>query len=290
MASSNVARGGRSSRVIRHLGNALIVIGFLLLALTAGLWGYSQYLGWQAEQERQRFIEDFERSTAPVAATAPAALRPPEAAAPTTIASQTTNPDSNAAGTTGGDSTVPETTDSAAVNPATNDPAVAESAVTTPAAPPVPEWQTAPPPRRITVPKIELDTRVMVSEIKDGTWEVPKFVAGYLDGTGRPTKEGGNVVLSGHIQSLTSGNVFARIGELEWGDSVILYSDQGKFEYEITAKRIVKPDNVDVTFPTDHATVTLITCTGDWDPISRDYTQRLVMVGKLIAVNGDRIS
>ena len=96
--------------------------------------------------------------------------------------------------------------------------------------------------------------------------------------------------VSGHIQSLTSGNVFARIGELEWGDSITLYSDQGRFEYEVTEKRIVKPDNVEVTFPTENPTVTLITCVGDWDPIARDYAQRLIIFGKLIAVNGEPVT
>lgn len=227
-------------------------------------WGYAQILSARAEAQRQEFLRNFPT------AVAGAPAEPPPAATVAAVAPAVT----------------------ATAQPATATPvetATEEAAPPTPTFSPTPrppDWETAPPPTRITISAIDLDTQVIVSEIEDGTWEVPKFVAGYLNGTGRPAADGGNVAISGHVQSLTSGNVFARIGELETGQQIVLYSDEGRFEYEVTEKRLVTPDDVSVTYPSADPKVTLITCTGDWDPIQRDYTQRLIIFGKLVAVNG----
>ena len=239
------------TRLSRLVGNVLIGVGVLLLLGVSLAWIYGEYLGWQAEQERRAFIRTFPTpvapATLPITATAtPAAV---EDATPRTAPLAEPTRESSPTAT-------------------------------------APGWQTAPPPLRITVPAIDLDTKVVPAIVKDGTWEVPKFVAGYLEGTGRPSGDGGNVVLSGHLQSLTSGNVFARLGELEAGDVIVLYTDDGVFEYAVASARLVTPRTVEVTYPTDDPRVTLITCAGDWDPIAQDYTQRLVVAGELATVNG----
>jgi sortase A len=85
------------------------------------------------------------------------------------------------------------------------------------------------PAKLVIIPKIGLYAPVVESAIKDGEWQVPKFAAGHLQGTANPG-DGGNVALSGHVQSISSGNVFARIDELKAGDHVYLRTDHEEFQ------------------------------------------------------------
>ena len=115
------------------------------------------------------------------------------------------------------------------------------------------------------------------SHIVNGEWQVPKFVAGHLEGTALPLA-GGNVVLSGHVQSLSSGNVFAKIGSLRVGDSVRVYTKDTIVTYVVAKMDVVSNKDVNVIRPTSVEQLTLITCTGTWLPLQRDYDRRLVVV------------
>lgn len=254
MDSSHPAITRRSGRLARHLGNLLLGLGLVLLLGVSATWGYAQLLSWQAEQERHEFIRAFPTPALPPAT--PVLSTPVVAVA--AVATPTASP-------------------------------VENSTPTATPTPSVPVWQTAPPPLRITMPTIDVDSKVVPAEVKDGTWEVQKFVVGHLDGTGRPTEQSGNVVLSGHLESLTSGNVFARLNELALGESIVLYTADGKYNYKVSKSWLVKPEDIEVTFPTIDPVVTLITCEGDWDPVKQDYTQRRIVTGKLTAVNGNPV-
>lgn len=250
---------------MRFAGNVLVVLGAILLIGVGATWAYSQYLTWEAAQRNQA-------EKIGVEATRTAATQAFQTAVAAAALIQTATP------------TVEAT------RPVASGPPPPTSTPAPTATPSPPDWVTADPPVWIASAKIGLDSKVVVSEMQNGTWDVPKFVAGYLDGTGRPSQEGGNVVLSGHVQSLTSGNVFSRIGELEWGDRIVLQTKLQEFEYEVAEKRIVRPDSVEVTFPSPEPKITLITCTGDWDPVKRDYTQRIVIFARLVAVDGKKLT
>ncbi|MBI3978143.1 MAG: sortase [Chloroflexi bacterium] len=133
--------------------------------------------------------------------------------------------------------------------------------------------------RRITAPAIGLDSPVVESPIENGEWRVPKFVAGHLQGTALPG-EIGNVALSGHVQSISSGNVFARIGDLKPSDLVLLTTDQGTIRYRVAEQRTVPNDDLSVVAPTATPRLTLITCTGTWNPLTRDYSHRIVVTAE----------
>ena len=138
-------------------------------------------------------------------------------------------------------------------------------------------------PERIVIPSIAVDSPVVLSKIENGEWVVPKFVAGRLEGTAKPG-EVGNVVLSGHVQSISSGNVFARLEELKVGDQVMLYTQEERYLYEVSEIKTVKHTDLTVIQPTREPVVTLITCTGTWLPLARDYSHRRVVVGQLTSV------
>ena len=137
----------------------------------------------------------------------------------------------------------------------------------------------ASPARRIIIPRIGVDSEVVESEVKNGEWTVPKFVVGHLQGTAQPN-EAGNAVYSGHIQSISSGNVFARLGDLHNGDLLYLLTAEGQYLYEVKRTITVANTDLSVVKPTVKPSVTLITCTGTWDFGTRDYLQRLVVIAE----------
>ncbi len=146
--------------------------------------------------------------------------------------------------------------------------------------PSTPTPQTAPA-RWIRIPRIGVDSPVVEAKIENGEWQVPKFVAGHLESTADPG-EAGNVALAGHIQSIASGNVFARIGELRAGDKIFIYAGRTLFPYRVRANFVVKNDDLSVLQPTSSPTLTLITCTGTWNLSAMDYNERLIVVADLV--------
>jgi LPXTG-site transpeptidase (sortase) family protein len=124
---------------------------------------------------------------------------------------------------------------------------------------------------------IDLDTKVVESPIVNGEWTVPKFVAGHLVGTAQPL-QGSNVVLSGHVQSISSGNVFARIGDLKLGDVIMVYTKSAVISYVVSKSEVVANTDVAVVKPSPKEILTLITCTGTWLPLQHDYDSRIVVI------------
>lgn len=242
------------------LGNGLMALGVALLAATGLLYGYGEY-------ERFAFDQDIARAERLDAATA------------TTIAL------ADVVGTATSDGM--ETATAVAKSHETPTPVPTAAPSARPAPPTAAPTATPRPPtptpvpvvmRRIVAPAIGLDSAVVESKIVDGEWEVPKFVAGHLEGTSLPGA-GGNVVLSGHVQSISSGNVFARIDELKPGDPITVKTNVGDVRYVIEGKNIVANDDISVIQPSQHEELTLITCTGTFNPITRDYDKRWVVWG-----------
>jgi len=235
------------------LGTALVAVGVALLLSVGAMYAYGAF-------ERVRFERELAETP-----TAAAVASPPEDAP-----------------------TSPTRTPTEAPTPVATAARVASTPVSarTPAPTATPRPTSTPTPvilpaRRVVAPKIKLDSRIVESTLKDGVWQVPKFVAGHLQGTSDPGKPG-NVVLAGHVESISSGNVFADIGHLEPGDRIKLYTDAAEFDYVVAGKLTVKNDDLSVVAPTPEETLTLITCTGNWLPLQRDFDQRLVVVARRV--------
>lgn len=131
----------------------------------------------------------------------------------------------------------------------------------------------------IRISKIGVDSPVVEAPLEKGEWKVPKFVVGHLEGTANPG-EVGNAVFSGHLESIGSGNVFAWLKELSIGDDVTLLSGSETTRYAVTDVKVVKNDDLSVVAPMPEPVLTLITCAGTWNPLTRDYGERLVVVAK----------
>jgi LPXTG-site transpeptidase (sortase) family protein len=236
-----------------------MVVGVLLLVGTGLLYGYGQYQAYQVEQDMAR-AERLDAATA------------------TTIAMAETAATAEARGlATATASAQIEATSAATAQPAPAPPTPV-AATSTPR-PPTPTPTPLPVVlRRVQAPAIGLDAPVVESRIVNGEWEVPKFVAGHLQGTSLPGA-GGNIVLSGHVQSISSGNVFAHIDALKPGDEVVLKTNVGDARYVIEGKNIVPNDDMQVVQPTAREELTLITCTGSFNYLTRDFDKRWVVWG-----------
>jgi LPXTG-site transpeptidase (sortase) family protein len=90
----------------------------------------------------------------------------------------------------------------------------------------------------------------------------------------------GNALLNGHVNWWTGAAVFTRLGELRPGDEVaVLRADGTRLAFRVTATTIVPAGAriASLFAPSSVATLTLITCTGAWDPRIQSDTHRLLV-------------
>jgi len=117
----------------------------------------------------------------------------------------------------------------------------------TPGLPPLSEAEML---TRVSIPRINLDAIVV-----EGA--TPKQLAigpAHIAETAYPG-DTGNAVITGHRDTF-----FRHIYELEKGDAVFVHRNGEVFKYEVTGKKIVKPEDVSVLKPTTDPQLTLITC------------------------------
>ncbi len=141
------------------------------------------------------------------------------------------------------------------------------------------------PPIRLLISSADIDSLVVETGFKDGEWPVPKFVVGHLQGTANPGEKG-NMAMAGHVSSINSGNVFAKLDQVKVGDDIYVFTKAGQFLYRTSEVKIVANNDISVLDATPDPTLTLITCTGTWNPIARDYTQRLIVKAKIFQDTG----
>jgi sortase A len=137
------------------------------------------------------------------------------------------------------------------------------------------------PARRIVIPTIGLDSKV----IQLGTrldrngqiaWETAPFAVGQHKGMAGPGQNG-NMILSGHISSPSEGAVFHSLPELQVGQGVVIATEERQYLYRVTDVKTVTPDQVSVLDQTPDPTATLITCVPDGI-----YSHRLVVTARLV--------
>lgn len=103
---------------------------------------------------------------------------------------------------------------------------------------------------RLSIPKINLSAIVIEGTTRHDLLLGP----GHIPSTAKPG-DGGNAVITGHRDTF-----FRHIYELNKGDLISIQRDGTTFLYEVTGKRVVKPEDVSVLKPTSDSRLTLITC------------------------------
>jgi len=125
---------------------------------------------------------------------------------------------------------------------------------------------------------IDADVRSVGFSFFDGRlqYDVPRLDAGQYVGSALPGTPG-NTVIGGHVSLRGGTGVFHNLPDVKAGDVVEVYSGDRLYRYSITEIKVVGSDATTVMQQTHDATLTLITCFPN-----QDYSQRLVVVGKLL--------
>jgi LPXTG-site transpeptidase (sortase) family protein len=121
----------------------------------------------------------------------------------------------------------------------------------------------------------------------DGVMQTPGApdVVTWYDFSSQPV-DGGNAVFAGHLDYAGYGPaVFWRLGELQPGDVIEVYQDDGTIlQYHVTSVRpfAATDDASAIVASAGRPTITLITCDGVFDREDRVYDERLVVTGDRI--------
>ncbi|MEO6797986.1 MAG: sortase [Candidatus Dormibacter sp.] len=123
----------------------------------------------------------------------------------------------------------------------------------------------------LSIPRIAIDSAPVRDRGTDGKGGMA-IASGYgiTHFTGSSAIGQGNAVLYGHDD--IDGSVFARLGELQPGDGIVVRTSTGDHQYQVATRRIVAPTAVQILKPTSGVQLTLFTC---W-PTNID-SQRLVI-------------
>lgn len=138
----------------------------------------------------------------------------------------------------------------------------------------------------LEIPSIQLETEVEQAGIKTNAngepeWETLPFVAAHYGDLTALVGARGNAVISGHVVTLNEGNVFRNLNQLDLHDEIRVHTDTGDVHrFEVVTVKLVPPTEVSVLDPTADVTLTLITCGGEFDPVRREFSDRLIIVAK----------
>jgi LPXTG-site transpeptidase (sortase) family protein len=143
-----------------------------------------------------------------------------------------------------------------------------------------------PTPARLVIPRINVDAAVEARGLDSNrNMDIPKNfrdVAWYRLGPapGQP----GNALINGHVNWWTGDAVFTRLNQVRVGDEItVVRADGGTVRFKVTAKTVVDANAriASLFEPSSVATLTLITCTGVWNPLTQSNTQRLLVSAAL---------
>jgi LPXTG-site transpeptidase (sortase) family protein len=251
-------RENTALRAFLHLLSTLFMVaGMILIGLVGAFYGYAVWAQSQLYTLNRGIVE---------------AREPDFSGTPT--APMELPLDTIDQGTTTAIQFQPEVTPESAITP-TPEP--------TPDSEPEPEAtvEELPSPFWIVIPSLDVDSKVVEvqTEVRDGEiiWRTASHAVGHHKGTADPGEKG-NMVLTGHIRNLTEGMVFNRLPEIQPGDEVYVFSESGRFVYQVVRTQVVLPTQTNVMDSTPDATATLITCVPDWV-----YSHRLIVTTKLVA-------
>jgi len=139
---------------------------------------------------------------------------------------------------------------------------------------------------RLEIPRLDTNIGIVGVPLVDGEWDVTWLGnrAGWLEGTAYPSWAG-NTVLTGHVwDAFNRPGPFAGIGQLQYGDEVILESGGQQYVYAVRTVWSVRAQETGRIFRHEELPwLTLLTCQ-DYDPATGEYARRLVVRAVLLEV------
>ncbi|HLI25653.1 MAG TPA: DUF4012 domain-containing protein [Chloroflexota bacterium] len=153
---------------------------------------------------------------------------------------------------------------------------------------PKPEPQALAAPVRLAIPRLGIDGPIAPMRVlPNGEMEVPTdgaHIGWYVD-SARPGYAG-NFVATGHVDWAGRTAVFWRLHELQPGDQIVVTDEQGQQHvYAVQWNRAVRPEDAplpDLVGPSHDKIMTLITCTGNFNRLTRDYSHRQIVRAQLV--------
>jgi LPXTG-site transpeptidase (sortase) family protein len=139
---------------------------------------------------------------------------------------------------------------------------------------------------RLAIPSIKLETVVEQGGIiadADGQpiWQTLPFVAVHYGHDTSPLGVPGNAVIAGHVVTLSEGNVFRFLYQLDFDDEIMVWDQLDReHDFKVVDVKLVPPSDTSVMAATADETLTLITCGGTFDPIKREFSERLIVTAK----------
>jgi LPXTG-site transpeptidase (sortase) family protein len=148
---------------------------------------------------------------------------------------------------------------------------------------------------RIIIGKIGVNAPLVFLTMPEGSGPMPTPSGGrevayysfpYHDDIGGVVGKGGNAIFSGHVNLRTIGEaVFWDLHKLQSGDEIQVRVSGQTFTYRVREHLVESaalPANDEFYWnrllaSTQEETITLITCTGNFDPVSRTYDKRRVV-------------
>ncbi|MBI2818279.1 MAG: class D sortase [Acidobacteria bacterium] len=103
--------------------------------------------------------------------------------------------------------------------------------------------------------RIEIPTIGIAAMILEGVDDVTlRRAVGHIPGTSLPGQKG-NVAIAGHRDTFFRG-----LRNVHKGDAITLTTLKGSYRYRVDSTEVVDPQNAEVLYESDDATLTLITC------------------------------
>lgn len=136
---------------------------------------------------------------------------------------------------------------------------------------------------RLAIPSIHLDTKVeqggiQVDSSGQPEWLTLPFVAVHYGDLTALVGAPGNAVIAGHVATLAMGNVFQFLYQVDLGDEVQVWDQRGDLHrFRVASVKLVAPSDTSAMAETAEPTLTLITCGGEFDPVKREFSKRLVV-------------
>jgi sortase A len=143
-------------------------------------------------------------------------------------------------------------------------------------------------PKRLLIPKTKVDSPIEeVGLDKEGRMDVPKNVynVGWYKFGPKPGEEG-SAALDGHLDTPTGDpSVFFNLTKLVAGDELKILDERGKeLTFKVIEGRLYELSDFpkeQIFNKTGGKYLNLITCAGEWDKNSKNYSQRYVVFAEL---------
>ena len=142
-------------------------------------------------------------------------------------------------------------------------------------------------PKYISIPKIKISkTRILRMGIDNGgSIKTPRNVwdTGWYEGSSKPSEATGAALIVGHVSGPTNGGIFYNLYRLANGDEInVTQGDGTTFTYKVVSKEEVPVDEINmnnylVSKNIDKAGLTLMTCTGEFNPKTQTFDKRLAV-------------